>query len=62
MKKLVPKHENENIVKPWESQNLGCNFVVENESRCADFTTRVVRDQNEVAKLDKTSDEKLVQK
>ena len=39
-----------------------CKVDRRSRSRCADFTTRAVRDQIEVAKLDKTSNEKLVQK
>ena len=32
-----------------------CKVDRRSQSRCADFTTRAVRDQNEVAKLDRTS-------
>ena len=39
-----------------------CKVDRRSQSRCADLTTGAVRTQNEVAKLDKTSNEKLVQK
>ena len=60
MKKLVSKHEKH--CETQLAQNLGCNFVWENENRCADFTTRLARNINEVAKVDKTSMKKMVQK
>ena len=46
----------------WTTRLQICKVDRRSRSRCADFTTRVVRHQNEVAKLDKTSNEKLVQK
>ena len=36
-------------------QNPGCNFVWENENRCADFTTRGRRGKTQVAKVDRAS-------
>ena len=49
MKKLVSKHEKH--CKTWLTQDLGCNFVWENENRCADFTTRGRQDKTQVAKV-----------
>ena len=46
----------------WTTRFQICKVDRRSRSRCADFTTRVVRYQNEVAKLDKTSNEKFVQK
>ena len=49
MKKLVSKHEKD--CKTQGAQNLACNFVWENEDRCADFTTRGRRGKTQVAKV-----------
>ena len=49
MKKLVSKHEKH--CKTQLAQNPGCNFVWENENRCADFTTRGRRGKTQVAKV-----------
>ena len=49
MKKLVSKHEKH--FKTWLGENMGCNFVWENENRCADFTTRGRRGKTQVAKV-----------
>ena len=53
MKKLVSKCEKH--CKTWVARDPGCNFVWENENRCADFTTRVVININAVATLARTS-------
>ena len=53
MKNLVSKHEKH--CKTWLSQSPGCNFVWENENRCADFTIRVVCTQTGVAKVARAS-------
>ena len=53
MKKLVSKR----VIhcKTWLAQNLGCNFVWENENRCAEFTTRGRQDKTQVAKVARAS-------
>ena len=53
MKNLVSKHEKH--CKTQLSQNMGCNFVWENENRCADFTTRGRRGKTQVAKVARAS-------
>ena len=53
MKKLVSKREKH--CKTQLPQNPGCNFVWENENRCADFTTRGRRGKTQVAKVAETS-------
>ena len=53
MKKLVSKHEKH--CKTWLAQNPGCNFVWENENRCADFTTRDRKNKTQVAKVARAS-------
>ncbi len=53
MKKLVSKHEKH--CKTWLAQNPGCNFVWENENRCADFTTRGHQHKTRVAKVARAS-------
>ena len=53
MKKLVSKR----VIhcKTWVTQNPGCNFVWENENRCAEFTTRGRQDKVQVARIARTS-------
>ena len=41
--------------KTWVTQNLGCNFVWENENRCAEFTTRGHQHKIQVARIARTS-------
>ena len=53
MKNLVSKCEKH--CKTWLAQDPGCNFVWENENRCADFTTRVVCAQTGVARIARAS-------
>ena len=53
MKKLVSKHEKHCKTQLW--RNLGCNFVVQNENRCAEFTTRGRQDKVQVARIARTS-------
>ena len=53
MKNSVSKCENH--CKTWGAQNPGCNFVWENENRCADFTTRGRRNKTRVAKVARAS-------
>ena len=53
MKKLVSKREKH--CKTWLARNRGCNFVSENESRCAEFTTRGRKNKVQVAKVARTS-------
>ena len=53
MKKLVSKR----VIhcKTWGAQNPGCNFVWENENRCAEFTMRGRQDKVQVARIARTS-------
>ena len=53
MKKLVSKR----VIhcKTWLRRNLGCNFVWENENRCAEFTMRGRRNKVQVARIARTS-------
>ena len=53
MKTYVSKCEN--IAKHVWLQHPGCNFVWENEKRCADFTTRCRRNKTRVAKVARAS-------
>ena len=53
MKKLVSKHEKH--CKTQVAQDPGCDFVWENENRCADFTTRGRRGKTQVAKVARAS-------
>ena len=53
MKKLVSKHEKH--CKTQLGANSGCNFVLGNENRCADFTTRGRRHKTQVAKVARAS-------
>ena len=45
----------ENHCKTWVRQNPGCNFVWENENRCAETTTRGRQNKTRVAKVDRAS-------
>ena len=53
MNKLVSKR----VIhcKTWVAQNPGCNFVWENENRCAEFTTRGHQHKIQVARIARTS-------
>ena len=53
MKNSVSKCEKH--YKTQLRQNQGCNFVWENENRCADFTTRGRRNKTRVAKVARAS-------
>ena len=53
MKNLVSKCEKHS--KTWLGQNPGCNFVWENENRCADFTTRGRQDKTQGARIARAS-------
>ena len=53
MKNSVSKCEKH--CKTQVAVNLGCNFVWENENRCADFTTRGRKNKTQVAKVARAS-------
>ena len=59
MKNSVSKHEKH--CKTQVGENPGCNFVWENENRCADFTTRGRRNKTQGARIARASKKNMVQ-
>ena len=53
MKNSVSKCEKH--CKTWLGKNPVCNFVWENENRCADVTTRGRKNKTQVAKVARAS-------